>query len=248
MQIEWELTLECNFTCRYCTNGRNSCLKTPIKEATDEAVLEDFIRKLPDNTEIFLFGGEPVLHPKFDFIIGKLNEFKKKYVLQTNFSIDKDYSRVKNIQVSIHKQSNINDILKRCLKYKPRRIDIMFYNKTSIEVYYKFKKYFNTYIAPVSDFNTEIKHLKLLNEYIALKEAKPQICEPSNRCYAWKAMLEGKYTTFNKPCLYKDFYILYAPDLKSYNCSHRINCDICPNQHCFLMDFQIFQNTRNSLK
>lgn len=237
-KIEWELTLECNFSCTYCSNGRNQVLKNPIAAETSEFKLYQFIETLPDGIEIFCFGGEPTLHPKFDFIIQTLNNLGKVYVVQTNLSTAKDLSNVKALQVSIHPQSKHSEILKRCIKYKPRRIDIMCINaENSMQLYNYYSKFLkNVYIAPIADFNTgNQEHLKCLEEFIKLKQQKPQICEPGDRAYKWLAMQTGESLTHNKPCIYKDSYILYSPDLKAYNCSHRIVCDVCPNKHCFLM-------------
>lgn len=237
-KIEWELTLECNFSCSYCSNGRNQVLKTPIAAETNESKLYQFIKELPNDIEIFCFGGEPTLHPKFDFIIQTLNDLNKLYVLQTNLSISKDLTKVKELQVSIHPQSKHSEILKRCIKYNPRRIDIMCIDgENSMELYNYYSKFLkNVYIAPISDFNTPNQnHLDCLKEFIRLKQLKPQICEPGDRAYKWLAMQMGDFTTLGKPCAYKGIYTLYSPDLKPYNCSHRLSCDICPNKHCFLM-------------
>lgn len=237
-KIEWELTLDCNFSCSYCSNGRNQVLKTPVVAETDESKLYEFIKSLPSDIEIFCFGGEPTLHPKFDYIIQTLNELNKLYVLQTNLSTNKNLSNVKALQVSIHPQSKHTEILKRCIRYKPRRVDIMCINaENSVELYNYYGKFLkNVYIAPIADFNTgNQEHLGCLKEFIKLKQQMPQICEPGDRAYKWLSMQTGESLTYNKPCIYKGVYTLYAPDLRAYNCSHRINCDVCPNKHCFLM-------------
>lgn len=245
--IEWELTLECNYRCSYCSNGRNECLKVPIATELDEDKITQKISEFPKGTEIFLFGGEPFLHPKIEFILQKLHEFGISYMVQTNFSkvnkiieICKKFNPI--IQVSIHReqiknhQKLIPDLLK--VSNSIRRIDVMFKADADILLAKKLKMFFEcVYLTPVSDFNTDKKHLESLKRFIEIKKLYPGLCENLNRAEVWLDMQNGKITTQNKKCLYKDTYRLIAPDLKEYNCSHRINCEICPNSHCFLMDF-----------
>ena len=89
MIVEWECILDCNYNCKYCTNGRNTVLDKPIKHIEDPVKIYNFLSMLKNNypdSELFLFGGEPFLHPKIDFIINTLNELNMKFVIQTNFS------------------------------------------------------------------------------------------------------------------------------------------------------------------
>lgn len=247
---EWELTLDCNYKCLYCTNGRNDCLKTPIKPVLDENILENHIKNLPVWT--FLFGGEPFLHPKIEFILKTMEKYNKDFVIQTNFTqfdtIEKcKYYLTKKIQVSYHNTQikNPEETFKKLLYFKQciKRIDIMFLSLNDVQVYNKLSKFFdNVYLVPVCDFDInsqkENKTIrKGLETFCELKKSNPGICEKTNRSFVWLDMLNKKYSTKNKKCLYKEYYKLYAPDLKSYNCSHRINTEICPNDMCFLMDF-----------
>lgn len=239
--IEWELTLDCNLRCAYCTNGRNDCLAAPIKTEIREDVLHKFISALPNDIEIFLFGGEPTLHPKFDFIIDTFNALSKNYVLQTNLTTNKDLSNVKAMQVSIHRsqlsESALKRIILKILKYTPRRVDIMYTSKEDYDLYLKYKYLIpNLYVAPISDFNTpEITHLSALREYVKMKGEGLEGLEPGNRSIEWLKQLEGECSPKGKACPYAQTYLLYAPDLSSYNCSHRINTTTCPNRHCFMM-------------
>ena len=245
MNVEWECILDCNYSCKYCTNGRNSVLKNPIKYVTDEKRLEEFIISLKKyNTEVFVFGGEPFLHPKIEFIIQTFNKFKIPFVIQTNFSLFKKIKEIKEdfiIQVSIHRLM-IKDIkiLKEQLKElqdKIRRIDIMYDSLECISIYKDLKDLKNVYIAPIADFKTsERTYLPKLIEFNKYKKLLKEInFEPHSRSLIWEDMFINGSKIKGKKCIYKDKYILFDPQFKSYNCSHRINCEICPNDACFIM-------------
>lgn len=245
MNVEWECILDCNYSCEYCTNGRNSVLKNPIKCITDEKRLEEFIISLKKyNTEVFVFGGEPFLHPKIGFIIKTFNKFEIPFVIQTNFSLFKKIKEIKEdfiIQVSIHRLM-IKDIkiLKEQLKElqdKIRRIDIMYDSLECISIYKDLKDLKNVYIAPIADFKTSKRtYLPKLIEFNKYKKLLKEInFEPHNRSLIWEDMFINGSKIKGKKCIYKDKYILFDPQFKSYNCSHRINCEICPNDACFIM-------------
>lgn len=259
MLVEWELTLDCQNKCPYCTNGRNNCLKNPIKCETRTDVLKDFIKDLHkkySDIDIFLFGGEPSFHPRFEFILNELNLLKQPYTIQTNFqnpklpAILEKTQNEKRVQVSVHRTQirDTNTYFKKLLANKKfiKRIDIMYMNRYDELLYDKWNKFFDCIqLTPVSYFetphfkNAELKEQikKSLAKYIEVHRLRSSKCEKSYRCYFWWDMLNGDISTKNKPCLYKNDYILFAPDLKQYNCSHRLNTDICPNESCFLMDF-----------
>lgn len=245
MNVEWECILDCNYSCEYCTNGRNSVLKNPIKCVNDEKRLEEFITSLKKyNTEVFVFGGEPFLHPKIEFIIKTFNRFEIPFVIQTNFSLFKKIKEIKEdfiIQVSIHRLM-IKDIkiLKEQLKElqdKIRRIDIMYDSLECISIYKDLKDLKNVYIAPIADFKTsERTYLPKLIEFNKYKKLLKEInFEPHSRSLIWEDMFINGSKIKGKKCIYKDKYILFDPQFKSYNCSHRINCEICPNDACFIM-------------
>lgn len=245
MNVEWECILDCNYSCKYCTNGRNSVLKNPIKCITDEKRLEEFIISLKKyNTEVFVFGGEPFLHPKIEFIIQTFNKFKIPFVIQTNFSLFKKIKEIKEdfiIQVSIHRLM-IKDIkiLKEQLKElqdKIRRIDIMYDSLECISIYKDLKDLKNVYIAPIADFKTsERTYLPKLIEFNKYKKLLKEInFEPHNRSLIWEDMFINGSKLKGKKCIYREKYILFDPQFKSYNCSHRINCEICSNDACFIM-------------
>ena len=275
MQIEWELTLECNYRCEYCTNGRNDCLLKPIKTELNELKILNFIEnnhfKYP-GVEWFLFGGEPFLHPKLEFILEALKLLKQPYMIQTNFS-RVDFGLIEKfkpvLQVSIHQSQikNLPETFRDLLKATKhiRRIDIMYTNKDDEKLWDSWSRYFDRkiYLTPICDFRIpkdstavdspksarveELDYVESLGNFINLKNSKPHKCEPSNRCFVWMDMLKGNFSTKSKPCLYKDNYVLFGPNLKKYSCSHRGNYKICPHQNCFLMDFEVFKTQKSKV-
>lgn len=242
MIVEWECILDCNYSCKYCTNGNNNVLKNPIKYVNDEKRLEEFIFSLKKyNTEVFVFGGEPFLHPKIKYIIQTFNKFEIPFVIQTNFS---QFKKIKSItenfimQVSIHRLmiKDFNKLKEQLqeLQNKIRRIDIMYDSLECIKIY-KELNLPNTFIAPIADFkSSERIFLPKLIEFNKYKKIF-NFFEPGNRSNKWEDMFINGSQIKGKECIYKDKYILFDPEFKSYNCSHRINCKICPNDACFLM-------------
>ena len=114
--VEWEITLKCNYKCSYCcsTNTRpteyrpNSAGQAP--PVLDKNQIREFIQMLGETypgIEIFVFGGEPFVHPRIEYIIETFNEYNIPFVIQTNLS--KHSTKIMNridapftLQVSIH--------------------------------------------------------------------------------------------------------------------------------------------------
>lgn len=253
--LEWECILECNYECAYCTNGRNSVLAKPIKYEKDEtkvfAFLDSLKERYPDD-ELFLFGGEPFVHPFIDKIIGHLNKIGMKFIIQTNCSVPQRISKIAlehdfQIQVSVHPTEIKNDIRYvaglAALQRLIRRIDIMYVGKPSLEWYKNILPFLEDksvlYLAPLADFNVDDEtHNNHLFEFNKLKQSiygKVYQFEHGLRSTLWEEQMKNVWTPKGKPCAYKDRYILFDPALQSYSCNYRQNNDICPNQHCFLM-------------
>ena len=246
--IEWECTLDCNYKCDYCTNGRNSVLKNPIKCITDKTKIFNFLKSIktrfPDE-ELFLFGGEPFLHPEIEFIIKTLNSINLNFVIQSNFSCYERISKIEDnfkLQVSLHKSQirNLDEYIKNLIDFqsKIQRIDLMFEDKGTLNIYKKLKQYIpeeKLLIAPIADFNVEKTHLKQLKLFNILKKALKMNFEEGERSFLWEKMMEGKIITKGHKCLYKNKYHLFDPQFNEYNCSYRVKTDICPNENCFLM-------------
>ena len=254
MIIEWECILECNYKCFYCSNGRNDMLKSPISyEKNKERVfgfLCDLRTMYPDD-ELFVFGGEPFLHPFIDEIIHHMNDIGLKYVIQTNFSmVDKMKEILLNekyhIQVSLH-PSEIKDIIQLMVDVKDlqhiiRRVDVMYIGQQSLKLYNDIKQVLGNgilYLAPVADFNMNDgvcnHHLYDFNE---MKKSVNRVVynfEKGGRSFNWEEQMKNKISYKNKVCIYKDRYILFDPSLNQFTCNYRQNNEICPNDQCFLM-------------
>ena len=253
--LEWECVLECNYCCPYCTNGHNGVLETPIRYEKDKSKVFAFIDMLKEKwptTELFLFGGEPFVHPFIDEIIEKLNSADMPYIVQTNGSV---YKRIKEIakrhkfqiQISVHpteiknRKKYLEGIIE--LQEITRRIDVMYTGEDALEyyreIYPQLKNKDILYIAPLADFNIEedIVNNKLF-EFNKLKNSvydKVYQFEKGERSFKWEDQMKGLWTPKGNPCMYKGKYMLFDPQLKSYTCNYRENNDICPKQQCFLM-------------
>ena len=248
--VEWEITLKCNYKCEYCTN-----LDPSIRPELDEEKIKQFIKSLGDNypgIEIFVFGGEPFVHPKIEFIIKTFNEFNIPFVIQTNFSnySRKIISKIKEpfkINISVHPtETSIEDIVQglKITKVNIKTIDVMYTGKESIDYYFAVKKsinHDNLFLTPVTDFGDGHSDT-LLAQYLSLKNnlIYRKIIQFENierlgkqRSDLW---IDSNFSTFGKPCLYKDKYFLYSPNLDLYNCCYRIKVNkLCPKTKCFLM-------------
>lgn len=250
MIVEWEVILNCNYKCEYCVNSRNSALPQPIYHEKDKEKVFKFIENLKKNypnEELFLFGGEPFLHPFLSDIILKLNEVQMKFIIQSNGSIPYVINKTKGdfeIQISVHptqikdKDQYIKDIIK--LKDKIRRLDIMYVGDESLDYFKKFVNDFKDKIVmkPLADFkytNCVNNHLYEFNKIKETIKGKVYKFEEGERSYLWEQQMKNEWTPKGLPCPYKDTYVLYDPMLNKYNCSYRQNNEVCPNDHCFLM-------------
>ena len=249
MQVEWEITMKCNYNCFYCSN-----LDKSIHAVLDEETIYNFIKTLGEKypgVEIFVFGGEPFVHPKIDYIIKCFNELNVPFVIQTNlskYSVDV-INTIKHpftLQVSIHPTEisleELNSIFNTSANI--RVIDVMYGSKNALQYYFKVKELSdckNIFLTPITDFG-DGRSDELLDSYLKVKNnigLKNIIrFEEVKRLGKDRSLLwaDKKFRTKGKPCLYKDQYFLYGPDLEMYNCCYRIKTDgICPKNKCFLM-------------
>lgn len=243
--VEWECTLKCNFRCKYCTNGRNDCLKEPIQEVTNLDVLRNFLTGIHEKypkIELFIFGGEPLLHPGINDMIDILHELNQPFVIQTNGVFLKNLKRKCEVQISVHR-TQIKDIdryLQNLVNHINiiRAIDVMFTHESDILLAKKIKEFFpKVKIAPVADFGLDNRtdFLLSLEKFNKYKKLFKDLFEEGKRSYIWEKNVRGLISSKGKPCVYKDRYVLYAPDLQEYNCSHRLKTSICPFDRCFRM-------------
>lgn len=248
--VEWEVTLKCNYKCVYCTN-----LDPSLRPELDEGKIRDFIQMLGETypgVEIFVFGGEPFVHPKIKWIIKCFNELNIPFVIQTNFSahsrkIMKSIDDSYRINISVHPtETTIEDVVAGLTTTTAniKTIDVMYTGRDAIKYYFAVKKaieHENTFLTPVTDFGDGVSD-SLLADYLSLRkqsiyknlirfEEVEKFGRP--RSEMW---LDPEFTTFGKPCLYKDKYFLYSPNLDLYKCCYRIKTDgTCPKNKCFLM-------------
>jgi MoaA/NifB/PqqE/SkfB family radical SAM enzyme len=100
MIVEWEAVLDCNYKCHYCSNGRNDLLDKPIRYEKDmdkiRAFLDNIKAQWPDE-EVFVFGGEPLLHPHIEKIVEYFNKIDLKFILQTNFVLTNKIRRMEQM-------------------------------------------------------------------------------------------------------------------------------------------------------
>jgi MoaA/NifB/PqqE/SkfB family radical SAM enzyme len=202
--------------------------------------------------EIFVFGGEPFVHPKIGYIIKCFNDLNVPFVIQTNFS---NHSRkimdtIKDpfrINISVHPtETTVEDVVEGLKAYKGaiKTIDVMYTGHEALKYYLEVTKaieHSETYLTPVTDFGDGYSDT-LLEQYLSLRQrsiyrhiVKFEDIERlgKQRSELW---LDPEFQTFGKPCMYKDRYFLYGPNMELYNCCYRIKTDgTCPKNKCFLM-------------
>ena len=252
MMVEWEVTLKCNYKCGYCG------LLRPIKEITDELILKNFITMLNKkyyDTEIFLFGGEPFLHPKIEFIIQQLQQLKQPFVIQSNLS-NKSTEVIKSLNaepfklnISVHvSQTTLQDIIRNINVINPTEIHLMYTEDTGkVEHFYRMinlvKKNSKLILTPVSNLGcngyetvletyNSIKYNYVYDDNVVIYNGDKYI-----RSDLWTLQNETDISiTMGKPCQYINKYILFTPDLQQMNCCYRKNHNgICHEQNCFFM-------------
>lgn len=251
---EWEITSKCNYNCWYCSLPN-------IKTESNKKVLKNFMDKLDTNTELFLFGGEPFLHPEVKFILNYLDKIKQPFVVQSNLStisIKKIISEnLKNflLQGSVHPSeinlksliSNLNKLKQLCIdnSITIRRIDIMYIGKKSLIYYREVQKIFPEicYMLPIAGFyenesnkfTKEYNSIRFKRMYSWIRFEENYIKEYSKfRSELWEDQNDGKFTTFGKPCPYD--YTLWDSKLNKTNCCYRENTNgICNKKGCFWM-------------
>jgi organic radical activating enzyme len=243
--VEWEVTLECNYDCFYCTNLDKTILPS---DKIDKFV--KMIKETYPSVELFVFGGEPFVHPKIEYIIETLHKYNVDFVVQTNLS-RKSIRSMKSISVpfkanvSVHPSEVKRELILQSLKDVPdnvslQTIDVMYTGKEAIKYYLDAKDFGkNCYLTPIADFGDGISS-KILEEYNEMRSHKvwSRIIrfEDVKRLGSYRSELWENYNPKGKPCLYDNEYFLYGPNMKLYNCCYRENhTGICNHNKCFLM-------------
>lgn len=258
--LEWELTSYCTFKCFYCS------LKN-VKTETNKIKIEEFISTRLKNDilngadQVFIFGGEPLIHPEIEFILRCLNKHNIPYIIQTQLSkpsIDVILSLPEDIyiplNISVHlTEQTIDEVKSRFNIIKDRccfkKVDVMF-SKSGIHIdYLKLKLFFDEYmipcrLTPIASFSYKndgaddllkqyniIRKHKLFSKLIIFETTPPNL---DKRSYIWEKQITKKFSTIGKPCLYKGRYKIYNSNLESFTCHRQKNVDICEDR-CFLM-------------
>lgn len=247
--VEWEVTMKCNYKCSYCTN-----LNKTLKPIIDEDTIDEFIASLGatyPGVEVFVFGGEPFVHPLIGHIIKCFNKHSVPFVVQTNFSsYSVDVMNTINepfaINISIHpSEVDLADVLDAFSRSNVtiKTIDVMYIGKQSIDYYMAIKRnvvHDRLFMIPVTDFGDGISDVALA-EYNTLRTSPYSRIikfEQVTRLGQYRSDLwaDKQFTTFGKPCLYTGRYFLYGPDMTLYNCCYREQTNgICQQPKCFLM-------------
>ena len=258
--VEWELTSYCTFKCFYCS------LKN-IKTETDKTKLEEFIKTklkvdiLNGAKNVFIFGGEPLIHPEIEFILRCLNKYEVPYIIQTQLSkpsidvimkLPLDIYIPLNISVHLTEQT-VNEVKERFELIQNRccfkKVDVMF-SRSDVHIdYLKLRLFFENYgvschLTPVASFSykkdgadelliqyNKLRNHKLFNRMIKFETTPPNF---DMRSFIWEKQITKQFSTIGKPCLYKGRYRIYNSSLEGFTCHRQKNVDICEDR-CFLM-------------
>ena len=248
--VEWEITLKCNYKCTYCTN-----LDKSIHPVLDKDQIKAFIKTLGEKypgVEVFVFGGEPFVHPHIGYIIECFNELNVPFVVQTNFSkksveVIRTIKQPFKVQISIHPTEVSLLEVEQAFKTPAdiRIIDVMYVGQKSLKYYFKLRSILpnhkNIFLTPVTDFGDGESDV-LLKEYNALRNNPlySKIIQFESvkvgdkfRSDLW---IDENFSPKGKPCMYNDKYFLYGPNLELYNCCYREKHNgMCNHDKCFLM-------------
>lgn len=248
--LEYEITLDCNYKCPYCTNGRNDLLKNKIRESFD---IEKLKKTFSLYDFIYVYGGEPLLSPKIMDVLGILQN--KNHVIQTNFSkpkiIEKIIKKYPNTKfwVSAHNtQIKDKETFKQLLSEYKNNIDelnVMFYNYKDINFYLFLKDVCkNVQLTPVAGFGakTESQEKRLNNSLIKYNRLRSLKIKWINfdttnfgkRSFNWEKQIKSPMK--GKPCPCAERYFQLDPSLNLHHCPLRYDGTICPFNMCFNYD------------
>jgi len=256
--VEWEVISECTYNCFYCE-------LPDIKTQKNKDILSDFIStKLKNDInngfeKVFLFGGEPFIHPSIRFIINELHFQEVPFMIQTQLSdkttdiiLDLEPTFELNLSFHITEESVESFVNKLILlkEYNITKIDMMYSIKNCEKDYLKLLSLMkknnidiSTHLTPIADFHlTSPKAEDLLKDYNRLKSGpikkiikfETTSLFDEDRSILWEKQHKGEYSTIGKPCLYKNRYKIYNSMLQEFSCHRQKNVSICEDR-CFLM-------------
>ena len=228
--IDFLITQRCNYRCRYCSQSKGFAQN--LKDA-DKDTIESFLSfldKIPNDFEITITGGEPLLAKEFFPLIKKLKEKNFNFSVVTNFSFPiEEYKKLKDISgenlkelfVSLH-LSQVKDKNEFLLKAKE-------FNNCKGQTYFTVGSVLSNEnceeLKAVSEFfkengiKFELQHMRIKNSFVKYDENAQNFIEkfPVTKI---KEMSE----TYGKMCAAgKDFMFVYENG-DAYRCySSRFN-------------------------
>lgn len=187
IQIDVELTNDCNYNCYYCRNGQNACNKHYIEINS----LIKSINSIKNISEVIVHisgDGEPTLHPDILTLVDYIYESNISCSIDTNGSKDLEFlirMLKKNIHLNISWHSLESDHMNKCLLQKikkieqlyPQRITYIFVNDNTQHMQHalRFLKLFvlegNILVKDQNTCNLYDQKLNL-NEYLQLTNTK----------------------------------------------------------------------------
>lgn len=228
--IDFLITQRCNYRCRYCSQSKGFAQN--LKDA-DKDTIESFLSfldKIPNDFEITITGGEPLLAKEFFPLIKKLKEKNFNFSVVTNFSFPiEEYKKLKDISgenlkelfVSLH-LSQVKDKNEFLLKAKE-------FNNCKEQTYFTVGSVLSNEnceeLKAVAEFfkengiKFELQHMRIKNSFVKYDENAQNFIEkfPVTKI---KEMSE----TYGKMCAAgKDFMFVYENG-DAYRCySSRFN-------------------------
>lgn len=238
MRVSLNITTRCNYDCWYCKSH------SPDFKHIEIPVLKQVLKKLPQDAQIQVLGGEPTLHPEFETIVKLLKG--RNFYIQTNLSIPA-FSKLINLDccmcVSVHDISE--DLISRIARLRDRIccLDVM----ANPRVLCRFKSLYN-YCKSVN-LTARLRPLMPLsgsNEFDAIDENEmlgmllkcAKISPPE-----WlDNSIDSKYKEFtvdnphyNKDCISKNHLSVFVDGTISRCPYGSLNDRVCKYEYCPLV-------------
>jgi MoaA/NifB/PqqE/SkfB family radical SAM enzyme len=185
--FHWDIITICNYNCEYCYSRANESQwnKITSTKTIDEVI--DNLSQITHPIEVAFLGGEPSKHPKYFYILDKLNKLPNliQFSIFTNGSISKEFiSKHENtiFNVTYH-ASQVKDID----KFKEVCLFIKENHKITITILFDYTHYSN--IIEMLEFCTKYNFMFYVNllfekdKYYELNEDQLLKLEYLNKTY-----------------------------------------------------------------
>jgi organic radical activating enzyme len=127
LHFEWFLVDWCNFKCSYCSSADIMAEKYSKRSSPGkyQLVLKQ-LGRLDNEFEMDLFGGEPTLHPEFEYVVNQLDSMPNCTLIEIKTNLSKPlhflenickYSKVK-LAASYHAEYYNQKFLDKCVALK----------------------------------------------------------------------------------------------------------------------------------